>query len=114
MKSKTKNKLPPWLRPNTPIQELAVGVGWYTEEEWAKVKAAAVDAERFEASYSEWVQMAEDSLAHLRATGIMAERSHVNADALLAWCLAHGKRNDGAARAEFVSDQTRHAGKGGA
>lgn len=114
---KSKHQLPPWLRPKTPNQGIAVGVGWDTEEEWAKVKAmkaTAADADRFEATYAEWVQMAEDSLAHFRAAGIVDEQSYVNADALLAWCLAHGKRNDAAARAEFVSEQGRRAREGGA
>jgi hypothetical protein len=110
----SKKQLPPWLQPKTPTASLAVGVGWYTEADWTKVKAAAVDAERFEATYAEWVKMAEESLANLRATGIVAEKSFVNAGELLGWCLAHNKRNDGAARAEFVSEQKRRAHEDGA
>lgn len=111
---KSKRRSPPWPRPKTPTPGLAVGVGWYTEEEWVKVKAAAVDAERFEATYSEWVQMADESLANLHATGISAEKVYVDADALLAWCLAHNKPNDGASRAEFVSEQGRRTNERGA
>ena len=111
---KSKHTLPPWLRPKTPTPKLAVGVGWYTEFEWAKVKAAAADPERFESTYEEWIHMANESLANLRATGIIAEKTYVNADALLAWCLAHNRPNDGASRAEFVSEQGRTAGGSGA
>ena len=102
---KTKNKLPPWLRPKSQPATMHVGVGWYTEGEWVKVKAAAVDAERFEDTYAEWVEMAETALAELRATGVAAEKSHIRALDLLAWCLMHNKPNDGASRAEFVSQQ---------
>ncbi len=84
---------------------LAVRVGWYSETAWATVRAAAVDAERFEASHSEWLQMARKALAQLRASGVNAEPFMVDADALLAWCLAHGRANDAGARAEFVSMQ---------
>ena len=111
---KSKHTLPPWLRPKTPTPKLAVGVAWYTEDEWAKVKAAAADAERFESTYAEWIQMASESLANLRATGIIAEKTYVNADAFLAWCMAHNKPNDGASRAEFVSEQGRTASGSGA
>ena len=104
---KPKNKLPPWLRPKIPPTNLSVGVSWYTEVEWAKVKAVAVDSERLEETYAEWLKMAERALADLRATGIGAEKSYVNALELLAWCLAHNKPNDGAARAQFVSEQGR-------
>ena len=82
-------------------------VGWYTEQEWTKVRAAAADPQLFEASYAEWVEMAEQAIADLRVRGIIAERHFVNADKLLAWCLAHGKPNNSASRAEFVSQQAR-------
>ena len=109
---KSKNKLPRWLRPKSPTQNLAVCVGWYTEEEWTKAKATAIDKDRFEATFSAWVQMAEKALKDLRATGVPAERSYVKADSLLAWCLAHGRSNDAAARAEFVSEQGSREGAG--
>lgn len=107
---KAKNKLPPWLRPKTPAAPLRVGVGWYTAEEWRQVKAAAVDPERFEASFDEWQAMAEESVAQLRANGIDARKSSIVASELLAWCLVTGKANDAAARAEFVSQQEARAG----
>ena len=110
---KPKNKLPRWLRPKTSPTTMLVGVGWYTEDDWAKVKAVAVDAERFEETYAEWVQMAERAFAELRATGVPAERSYVKASELLGWCLAHNKPNDGAARAEFVSEQGRKGHEAG-
>jgi len=111
---KPKNKLPPWLQPRNPTKTMQVGVGWYTEAEWTKVKAAAADAERFEATYAQWVQMAEEALVNLQATGVFAERSYINASELLAWCLAHNRPNDGASRAEFVSEQARKNHEAGA
>lgn len=84
---------------------LAVRVAWYSETAWSRVRAAAVDAERFEASYAEWLAMARSALAELRSSGVHAEPFMVDADALLAWCLVHGRTNNAAARAEFVSWQ---------
>jgi hypothetical protein len=84
-----------------------VSVGWYTEQEWAKVRAAALDPELFEATYAQWVEMAEQSLSQMRARGINGARLSVSADELLAWCLAHGKPNNSASRAEFVSQKAR-------
>jgi len=82
-------------------------VGWYTEQEWAKVRASAADPELFEATYAEWVEMAEQTLSGMRARGLNPEKSYVTADKLLAWCLAHSKPNNSASRAEFVSQQAR-------
>lgn len=82
-------------------------VGWYAEQEWAKVRAAAADPQLLEATYADWLEVAERSIADLRARGIIAKKMLVTADELLAWCLAHGKPNDTASRAEFVSQQAR-------
>ena len=100
---KAKHNLPPWLRPKTVPSKLAVGVGWYTEENWIKVKAAASDSDRFEETYHEWNEMAEKALKELRMAGVNAEKFNINSDDLLAWCLAHDKPNGAASRAEFVS-----------
>jgi hypothetical protein len=84
---------------------MIVGLAWYTEEEWLKVKTAAVDPDRFEETYREWLQLAEEALVKLRAEGINAQRSYIKTEELLAWCLAHNKLNDAAARAKFVAAQ---------
>ena len=89
-------------------------VGWYTEQEWAKVRAAAADPELFEPTYAQWLDMAEETLLQMRAQGLRAEKSYVIADKLLAWCLAHGKLNNAASRAEFVSEQARSQNEPGA
>jgi hypothetical protein len=97
------HKLPPWLRPKTRNRAVKVGVTWYSEDQWQLVKAAATDPERFEASYADWVSMAEESTAKLLSAGIVTECVLVVAAELLAWCLVHGKANDAAARSEYVS-----------
>jgi hypothetical protein len=98
-----KHKLPPWLRPKPRPRSVNVGVTWYTEDQWHLVRAASTDAERFEETYADWIAMAEESTTNMLAVGIVAERVPVVAVELLAWCLAHGKENNAAARSEFVS-----------
>ena len=98
-----KGKLPPWLRPKAQQGSVKVGVTWYTEDQWHLVRAAATDAERFEETYADWVIMAKESTKDMLAAGIVTERVPVIASELLAWCLAHGKENNAAARSEFVS-----------
>ena len=100
---KATHKIPPWLKPKTVSSKLAVGVGWYTHENWTKVKAAATDPDRFEETYQEWIEMAEKALREIRLAGVNAEKFNINSEDLLAWCLAHDKANNAASRAEFVS-----------
>ena len=100
---KAKNKLPPWLKPKQSSVKRPVAVGWYNLENWTKVKAAASDPDRFEDSYQDWTDMAEKALKDLTSVGIVADKFYINSEHLLAWCLAHDKQNNAAARAEFVS-----------
>ena len=109
--SKRKAK-PPQSR-GASAQRMVIGVTWYAEQEWAKVKAASVDPERFEATYAEWIAMAEKVLSEMLARGIIAEQCSIKSDALLAWCLARNKPNNAAARAEYVSELERASHESG-
>ena len=109
MVAKRNHTLPPWLRPKTHEAKATVCVAWYTEEDWTKVRATAVDKDRFEATFLDWVKMAENAFAELRAAGTEVEQAFLNADSLLAWCLARGIANDASARAQFVAERSRNA-----
>lgn len=85
--------------------ERVFGVAWYTEEQWGHVKASAVDPERFEATYAQWVEMVESTLKDFRLAIGNPIKVNVDANELAAWCLVHGKRNEASARAEFASYQ---------
>jgi hypothetical protein len=102
-KKKSFSRLKPVLKPAPFPSGPAVGVVWYSEQEWAKVKATAADAEVFENSYAEWLDMAEKAMLEVQVLGLKVEKVFVQADELRAWCLAHGKPNNGASRAEYVS-----------
>lgn len=84
-----------------------VGVAWYSEDQWALVKASSTDSERFEASYSEWLAVGEDALRKLQLAGVTPVKVLVDAAELAAWCLAQGKPNEASARAQFVSEKMR-------
>ncbi len=94
-------------RRNATSRQVVVGVGWYAEPEWAKVKAAAADPALFEASFSEWVDMAEEAFAGIRRSGVNPVKVQVTADELFAWCLLHKKMNDASGRSEFVCERVR-------
>lgn len=99
------------LRLKKALQRGPVAVGWYTPDEWARVKAVAADPEVFENSFQEWEAMATDALDDLRRAGAIPVKVSISADELRAWCLARGKPVRADARAEFVADKAR-GGKG--
>ena len=91
-------------RPGKEQARPALGVAWYTEEEWGQVKAAATDPERFEATYGEWCAMATKAVAGLEAAGVSPVRIFVTIHELLSWCLLKDRPNDAFSRAQFVSE----------
>lgn len=86
---------------------VVVGVAWYSQEQWARVKASAADPEKLEASYAEWVEMAEAALRDVRRRVRNVVKIYIDADELAAWCLLHEKQIDSSARAEFASHKMR-------
>jgi hypothetical protein len=80
-----------------------IGVAWYEPDEWAELRAIAPDADKLEATHSEWLAMAEKSLRDLRRAGYRLYRVPVKVAALQAWCDALGCRPDASARAEYAS-----------
>ena len=54
------------LRQKKAMQRGPVAVGWYTPDEWDRVKAVAADPEVLENSFQEWEAMATDALRDLR------------------------------------------------
>jgi hypothetical protein len=95
------------LRAKKKTQSTVVGVTWYMEENWNKVKVAATDPERFEETYSEWSAMAIEAVAELKKTGVNAVKVLVISTEFLPWCMTHNKPNNAASRAEFVSEKLR-------
>jgi hypothetical protein len=91
-------------RKKVPRQPSILGVCWYTEEEWIKIKAEAVDPERFEATYQEWESMAIEALENLQKTGLSPMKVIVLADEFRQWCKIHGKENSAPSRSAFVAE----------
>jgi len=93
------------LRAKKQASTSVVGVTWYTEENWARVKSAATDSERFEATYTEWSAMAGKALADIRKGGVNAVKFFINSDDLLSWCRLHNKPNNAESHSEFVAEK---------
>ena len=81
-----------------------IGVAWYSDEEsWREIRSSATDAELLEASYVEWVAMANEAFKEIEASGAAVIRHPLVPSAFLAWCHALGKENNAASRSEFVA-----------
>jgi hypothetical protein len=98
------------LRAKKRNQSILVGLTWYNAETWAEVKASASDPECLEDSFPAWEKMAVQARRELQRSGVRAVECHIVPQDFFAWCAAHGKVNNAAARAEFVTETLSAAG----
>ena len=84
-----------------------MGVAWFTREQWALVRAAAVDPEGLKSTYERWLTMAEDGFVKLSAAGCQPEMVHLDANELALWCESEGRPLDSGARAAFAAHKLR-------
>ena len=98
-------------RKNLQAGEMLIAVPWYVPQEWARVKAAAIDPERFEETFPEWEAMETEHFERLRAEYPNMEKVFVVADEFLAWCYVRALAIDAAARAEFAAEKLQSAAK---
>jgi hypothetical protein len=105
-------KMPKLPRKTAP--GMVVGVAWYREADWPRVKELFPDADELHDSYAEWLKSAEDSIKQLKRSGVAAEPFIVDIGDFLGWCLVKGRQRDGKARSEYVAEKLRlkHQGHG--
>jgi hypothetical protein len=87
---------------------MAVGVAWYREADWPRVKELFPDADQLHDSYAEWLKFAEESMKRLARTGMTVEPFVIDVDDFLGWCLIHGRARDAKARTEYVAEKLSH------
>src|SRR5215216_5460178 len=89
-------------------QTMIIGVGWYSEDQWAMLKLTADDPETFDTTYDKWRMGAERTLQQLKSqAGVCAVKVSIDVQMLRRWCRDQGSRLDGAARAKFIAEQVR-------
>jgi hypothetical protein len=83
--------------------DMRVGVAWFREAEWDRLRASAADPEVLEESYAEWLKVVERSVRTLKEAGVIAEKVEVRVAELEEWCRKEGRLMDSAARSEFAA-----------
>jgi hypothetical protein len=92
-----------------------MGYAWYQADQWERLLEISVDQDKLEQTHAEWLGSAEQAVWDMRSVGIHAESVEVDVEELLAWCRAHDRDVDGAARAQYaaVMLRQRYADHGG-
>lgn len=97
-------------------ERLACGLAWYKPEQWARLREIAADADELEATFEEWLLIAEQAQRDFEEHFIFPEKVPVDVEELLAWCQKKKRPVDGAARSEYAAwlmrERDKREGKG--
>ena len=93
--------------------DLNIGVCWYKEEQWERLKEIVADPESIEDTYQQWRKNAEKALSQLKAaaTGVNVKKVSVDTEEMLLWANEHGRTIDGEARSEYALYLLQHREK---
>lgn len=82
---------------------LAWGLAWYRPEQWARLREISVDADELEATFLEWLVIAEKARRDFEDNFLFPEKVPVDVEELLAWCRERKRPVDGQARSQYVA-----------
>jgi hypothetical protein len=86
---------------------MVVGIAWYREDQYALLRALAVDTDSMAHTYEEWLTGVTKTMEDLRQQGIIGRRVDVDVKDLAAWCERQDRRLDGAARSAYAAEKVR-------
>ena len=85
--------------------EMVVAIVWYRPEQWRRVRDIATDADELEASYAEWLQVAEEKFKEIQSSGLRVEKVELDSEKLIRWCNERGLENNGQARSRYAAER---------
>ena len=93
--------------PNESEQKVVVGFAWYRPAQWQRVRDISLDADALEDTYEEWLRLAEQKLAELRAAGLRVEKVDLDSERLILWCNEQGLEMNAQARSSYAAETLR-------
>ena len=79
-----------------------LGVAWYREDQWSRLRELASDTPEIEERYADWLRSAQETIATLEAEGITVEKVPIDVDAAADWASRRNRPFDGNARSVYV------------
>ena len=91
-----------------------LGMAWYTEREWLRLRDLADDREVLDDSYEDWLRNAQEIVAGLASKGILVEKVALDVAKAAEWCAKRGQPFTGSERASLAAELLREAHRKGA
>jgi hypothetical protein len=84
---------------------MMIGVAWYREHDWPRVKSEFPDAADLHDTHEQWRRETESAINQLTALGYIVTPVTIDIDEFIGWCMVRGRKRDGKARSEYVTEK---------
>lgn len=81
---------------------VAVGVAWYSREQWEELPRVVEDRSELDETYEDWRAQVKEAVDLFSAQGFEPVRVEVDVAELVEWCREHGRPVNGEARSAFA------------
>ena len=87
------------INSSTPV----IGVAWYQPDQWETLQNVAVDRDKLEETYAEWLADAERVVKQLQQKGLRVIKVDIQVTDLMLWCENQRIPLDGEARSKYTA-----------
>lgn len=95
------------------MQVQAIGMPWYTRDNWPRLMAMFEDRHKLHRTYDEWLRAAEAGCKAQEVKGVRVVRANIDPDDFAQWCKAKGLKLDANGRMAFANEAAYRAITGG-
>lgn len=88
---------------NKSNQVQVIGMSWYKEHEYLRIRDIFDDGYKLPSTYSKWLQQAQNNFNNLTAQGNTVIKIYINPDTFPNWCIQRGLSIDSSSRIEFAN-----------
>ena len=86
---------------NLPAQVQAIGMVWYKESDYDRLKAMFIDGQVLPRSFLQWQDLAEQGRKRLVRQGHIVVKAYIDPDTFPDWCIQQGHKLDASGRNAF-------------
>ncbi len=80
-----------------------IGVAWYRPDQWEIMRNVAVDRDKLEDTYTEWLADVERLVKQLEQQGLRVIKVDIEVADLMLWCESQQIPIDGKARSNYAA-----------
>jgi len=88
---------------NSSMKVQAIGMAWYREADYDKLRTLFVDGDRLPRTFLQWQDQAEQGRKRYVRQGTVVVKAYIDPDTFPAWCAANGCSGDAGGRMKFAS-----------